>query len=335
MKINDPGLFAVVVPTFEGTRFLKRMLDYFRHLRFAGRIVLADNSSGAHRAFVAGCAADYAELEIEVHAFPPDIRFLDKMVEALERTDSRYVMLHAHDDFMLPEPVESCVEFLAANPAYGVARGRVAMFALSRGADAHAGQVGMSLTAHPMRGYEQDDAAERVLNHIERYASTLYSIHRRQDLIESFRVTEKATKNVIFFQYLSSCISVLKGKVWCSEDLFYIRQGHADSWSGTLKQGDYEHWPMLITSPRFSDYYAEFRNTLSRLIEADLGISSSDAAGRIDRSALGLFQRSFCGNEVDNAAEVRFAQRLNDPASAENRALASIVEFAARYPDTF
>jgi hypothetical protein len=43
MKITIP-IFSLVIPTFEGTPFLKRTLDYFRHVSFKGKIVLSDNS---------------------------------------------------------------------------------------------------------------------------------------------------------------------------------------------------------------------------------------------------------------------------------------------------
>ena len=263
MNIDDPRLFSVVMPTFEGTPFLKRTLDYFRHLAFKGRIVLADNSTGAHRQFVGACASEYPGLNLEIIQFPQDVRFLDKMAATLEKIDSQFVLLHAHDDFMLPAGVEQCIGFLADNPGYSVARGRIAMFGLTRNSDAAGSEVAVSLVPHPMRGYEQADAVERMLAHIERYASTFYSIHRRDYLLESFRITERATKNVIFFQYLSSSLSALQGRIWCSNQLFYVRQGHGDSWSGRLKKGDYEHWPMLITSPDFSRYYQEFRTELA------------------------------------------------------------------------
>ena len=335
MRIDDPAQFCVVVPTFEGTRYLKRLLDYFGHIGFDGRIVLSDNSSGDHRAFVRTCPRDYPDLDLEVREFPPDVRFLDKLTATLRGIDSQFVMLHAHDDFLVPAAVERCVERLAADPAYNVARGRVAMIELSRKAGSQTGGVDVAIVPHPMRGYEQDDAAARVLAHIERYASTFYSVHRREPLVESFERTEAATKNVIFFQYLSSCISVLRGKVWCSDELFYVRQGHADSWSGTLKRvADYEHWPMLITAPSFSHYYGEFRNALAALLADACGGQAADYGARIDGAAVGLFRRSFCGDERDNPEEVDFLTRLKAADTPENKLLISVVAFAAQYPET-
>src|SRR5258706_15591562 len=303
MKIYDSDFFSLVIPTFEGTPFLRRTLDYFRHVSFKGKIVLSDNSSREHRKFVTSCSSDYPELWIEVFTFAEEVRFLDKIVGTLEKIDSHFVMLHAQDDFMVPLAVEQCVDFLADNPDYSVARGRIAMFTLGRDSNAPAGKVSVSLVPHPMRGYQQQQAVERMLAHIERYASSFYSVHRRDSLVESFRITEAATKNVIFFQYLSSCISALMGKIRCSDKLFYVRQGHEDSWSARLKKGDYEHWPMLITSPDFSRYYREFRTALAQYVEKTAGVPGEAIGSRIDVAALGLFQRGYCGRGMGNPEE--------------------------------
>ena len=325
MTIHDPALFSLVVPTFEGTRFLRRLLDYLARERFEGSIVLSDNSSGEHRDYVASCARAHPDLDIDVHLYPHDVRFLDKLADTLSKVDSRFVMLHAHDDFMVADGVNRCVEFLANHPEYCVARGRVAMLEIDWRAD---GATTASLVPHPMRGYEADDPAERVLEHMQSYAPTFYSVHERRQLIESFAATARATDNVIFFQYLSSCLSVYRGKVWCSDDLFYVRQGHAGSWSGTLRRGDYEHWPMLITSPDFSRYYQEFRAALCALL-------GGDAMGeRIDRAAVALISRGLCGAGGDHPEEARFLKRLQEPGSREHGIVAAIVAFATAYPDT-
>lgn len=333
MKIHDSQTFSLIVPTFEGTRFLKRALDYFRFADFQGSIVLADNSSGEHRDFVASCAGQYPDLRIDVHLYPHGIRFLDKMVATLERTESRFVMLHAHDDFLVPEAAEQCVDFLDRNSGYSVARGRVAMFALTRAGDESSAGVSLVLGSHPMRAYEQANALDRVIDHIERFAPTFYSVHRREYLIEAFRLTEASTKNVIFFQYLSSCIAALQGKIWCSDELFYLRQAHDDSWSRSLLR-DYEHWPMLITSPNFSRYYQQFRSALCTRIEQTLGTPATETTAAIDRAAIHLLARGFCGKERENPAEADFIKRLQQSGSAENRCVRSVAEFAAKYPDT-
>lgn len=335
--LEDPDAFALVIPTFNGTVFLKRCLDYLHEAGFPGLILLSDNSSGAHRDFIPGCPERYPELWLETRHYPEDIRFLDKLADSLEQIEARSVMLCAQDDFVVVPELDRLVTLLERDSSLAVARGRVAMTELAREPGAAAAALpAVSLSPHPMRAYLQDDPAERVLDHIRRYSSTFYSVHRRTNLIESFRLTEATTRNVIFFQYFSSCLAALQGKIACTDSLFYVRQGHADSWSGTLKRTrDYEHWPMLLTSPSYSQYYLEFRDALVRAIRRRAPSAPEDLAGAIDEAFTALVKRSLSGIEEDNAEETEFLRRLNEPHSTDHALLGSIVAFAARYPDTF
>ena len=81
MQIDNPDLFSVVLPTFNGTPFVKRTLDYLRHLQFKGRIVLSDNSSGSCREWIASCATAYRDLNLEAFQFDERITFLDKLIQ--------------------------------------------------------------------------------------------------------------------------------------------------------------------------------------------------------------------------------------------------------------
>jgi hypothetical protein len=60
-ELGDPGRFALIIPTYEGTAFLRRTLDYFGALGYPGRLVLADDSSGSHRSFAESAAGLYPE----------------------------------------------------------------------------------------------------------------------------------------------------------------------------------------------------------------------------------------------------------------------------------
>ena len=336
-RIDDADEFTLVVPTFNGTRYLLRCLDYLQHIRFAGRIALSDNSAGEHLAFVEACPARYPALWIDVFRYPASTRFLPKLIDTLDRIGSHAVMLCAHDDFVVPSAIERLLTILAQNPRLSLVRGRVAMFVLDRAkADSPAGEVSISLAQHPMRGYMQEDPVERVLDHLRNYSAAFYSVHRRENLAEAFRATDRATRNVIFFQYLSSAIGAAQGTIECVDELFYVRQGHADSWSATLKRsGDIEHWPLLIANPDYSRYYQEFRSALADFLVAQHGIDPAPLGALIDAASVGLIRRGLCGIEIDNPGEVAFQQRLRDPATPDGTGLRRIVEFANRYPDTY
>lgn len=335
MLIHDPDAFSIVIPTFQGAAFLRRALDYLKQEGHEGRIVISDSSTGTHKDFAKSCPGIYPELLIDVFDYDESVSFTSKLIDTLQRISSRNVLLHANDDFMVPAAVEHCVCFLEENNDFSSARGRIPTIYLERRPSPEdQNGVQVSIATNPMRAYVEEDPVRRVIAHLDHYSSTFYSVHRRKDIITALSYTHANAENVIFFQYLSSCILTFLGRIWCSDELFYVRQNHAQSWSATLMKSSYEHWPLLITSKDFSRYYGEFKKALLHFMKSASN-NLQDTERRIDEAAISLFRRSFCGFEVDHLEEKKFIDRINDPKSRENALLHRIVGFALRYPDTY
>jgi len=334
MLIEDDSVFSLVIPTCEGTPFLRRCLDHLKSVEYRGHVLLADDSTGEHRTFVESCAARYPELWIDVHLYEHGTRFLDKLRVSMERIHAQFVMLCGQDDFVVPEGVERVVRTLAADPGLSCTRGRVARFRLLRKAGAAgANKVAIEFHHHPMRAYREARMVDRVLTHVRAYSSSLYSVHRRPYLIESFRRTEAATQNVIFMQYLSSCITAAQGRIECVDALFLARQAHAKSWAARLTR-DYEHWPLLVTAPKFSMYYQEFRGALLELLRGEPG-TDEGLAERIDEGFVDLVKLGLCRAGFDDPDDAAFYARLTTKGTTEHGAVESIVAFALEHPDTY
>jgi glycosyltransferase domain-containing protein len=334
--VEDPACFALVIPTYQGTPFLRRLLEFLRSERYLGLVVLSDNSTAEHRDFVASCPRRYPELWLEVQAYDPDAGFLHKLVRTFERLEARFVMLCGQDDFLVPEALERLLQTLEADPGLSCARGRVARFHLRP-----VQQEGTALAAavefnkHPMLAYGQGSPVERVLAHMRAYSSTLYSVHRRDLLVDSFRATDEATRNVVFWQYLSSCITVALGRVGCLDELFLARQIHGRSWSASLN-GDREHWPLLVTSPRYSSYYAQFREALAAfLCEREACGPAADIAMQIDEAFGALISRAFCRTSHSDAGNDAFFRRLQEAGSADNARVNAMASFALPHVETY
>jgi len=333
--IDDADRFSLIVPTYEGTPFVRRCLDFLQASAFRGHVVLSDNSTGDHLAFVKSCPERYPGLWLDVQLFDADIRFLEKLARTMEKLDSRYVMLCGQDDFILSDNVEKLLQTLEADEGLSCARGRVARFYVRRPENGGAEQAAIEVNPHPMLGYQEPEPLSRVLAHLRMYASTLYSVHRRTQLIENFRLTESLTKNVIFFQYLSSSITVAQGRVACLDGLFLARQIHLGSWAARLKD-DYEHWPLLVTSPKYSEYYAEFRNAvIDVLTKRSASPDDGSLGAKIDRAYVQLAKRSFCQMGLEDEADRAFFARLQSPGSQEHKLLNKIAAFTLRYPETY
>jgi glycosyltransferase domain-containing protein len=330
--IEDSDHFALVIPTYEGTPFLRRTLDYLREIAFPGLVVLADDSSGAHREFAAAAPGAYPELWLEHHAFDHGTRFLVKLAETLKRLPARYVMLCAQDDFPVTEGIEAVLAAFDADAGLSVARGRVGRFRIKRTREGDAERFNVQLLQHPMRAYTEPDAAQRVLAMVADYSATLYSVHRRELLIEALEATERQTRNVIFFQYLWSCINAAQGRIACIDELFYVRQAHAESWAAKL-QNDYEHWPLLIASPDYSTHFLAFRAAVAGLLDA----TAEGGAARMqqfDRAYVELVRRGLFSAGAPNPGDEAFFRRLSDRGTEDGARLGAIVAFCQRYPET-
>jgi glycosyltransferase domain-containing protein len=335
MLIEDARCFSLIIPTYEGTPFVRRLLDFLKAERYPGHVVLSDNSSAAHRGFVESAPQKYPELWIDVQTYDFDIRFLDKLARTLEQLDARYVMLCGQDDYVVPAALEKLVQAIEADPGLSCIRGRVARFLvepLEQEGTKQAAKV--HLNSYPMLPYEGADPVQRVLEHMRVYTSTLYSLHRRSQLLECCQFTDSTTRNVVFWQYLSSCVTVALGRVACVDELFLARQIHGRSWSAGLK--GYEHWPLLVTSPNYSSYYAGFRGALVDFLTKRLACADDGTlAGRIDSAFLELVRRWFCNTSQSDAANKAFFARLQTAGTPEEKLITGMTRFTLPYRDTY
>jgi glycosyltransferase domain-containing protein len=334
MLIEDDNTFSLIIPTYQGTPFLRRCLDHLKSVEYPGHVLLADDSTDEHREFVRSCASRYPELWIDIHLYDHGTQFLDKLCQSMDRISARFVMLCGQDDFVVPAALERVAGTLDADAGLACARGRVARFRIHRKQGASGGdRVGIEFLQHPMRAYGEAHAVDRVLAPLRGYSSTLYSIHRRAHLIESFRRTEAATRNVVFMQYLSSCITAAQGRVESVDTLFLARQAHAASWAAQLMR-DIEHWPLLVASPKFSAYYQEFRSALVELLRGEPD-ADERLHERIDEAFVDLVKLGLCRVAVDDPEDAAFYARLTTTGTQEQREVESIVRFALGHPDTY
>jgi glycosyltransferase domain-containing protein len=314
---------SIIVPSVaDRARFFDTALGHFATCAVRWPIVVSDHSATEQASVLAGVAARHPGLDLRMLRHPPAMHFLERLAACAEAAQTDYVVLHADDDFMIPAAMESCIAFLDANPDFAACMGRMAWF---RAAALDKTQV----NTIDGRTRAEEDAAERLINHVANFNPTLYAIHRREVFVESCVRTLDFTRNVIFWQYLQSCIAVLRGKLKTLDGLYYLRLHNDVGWRAQLiARRDSSHWPHIAVSPEFSAELGRFKNGLHAL----LGGAEPDRSARIDDACIWLIRRGLCEKtrDPDEAWAAGFLARLLAAGSEEHELLQYAVQCVRR-----
>ena len=258
-------------------------------------------------------AARFPRLNLRVIHHRPETHFLQRLHDCAAAVESRYVVVHADDDFMRLQGLESCLDFLEAHADYAVAKGRMARFARDK-----SGKI--SIEPYIGRTRNENDVHDRLIAHVGNFSPTIYAVHRRRQFVQACDAALKATRNVIFWQYLASTISIIQGKLKTLDDFYYLREANYAGWQATLVANrDREHWPYLAISPEFSRHIRDFRaGTLDFLTEA-VGLVPDGFAERLDEALVWLIRHGLCGVQREGADTVdqEVHRRFSDPMSVE------------------
>lgn len=305
---------SLIVPSVTGrARFFDTALRHLATCAVRWPILVSDHSA-EHESALSTVAARYPGLDVRLLRHPPAMHFLERLARCAEAAQTDYIVLHADDDFMMPAAMESCVAFLDANPDFAACKGRMAGFGIGNDGE-------IRVKKNDGRTRAENSAGARLIAHVTDFNPTLYAVHRRGVFVESCVRTLHFTRNVIFWQYMSSCIAVLRGKLQVLDEPYYLRLDNAVGWRAQLAgRRDPSHWPHLAVSPDFSSELARFRSGLLTLLDAR--DEEGDLAQQVDDACLSLIRRALCGGLKDPTdLDEAFLARLRTPGSDERALL--------------
>jgi glycosyltransferase domain-containing protein len=237
------------------------------------------------------------DLNIRYNRYSPDTYIPSKIAQALGTVDSKYSVLCADDDFIVPRAIEQCVQFLESNPDYEVVHGHSMRVC--------AGELMTDdglLTFSPVEpGTEKSklwscdlsqgtidnvDPSIRLHEHLFSYAATFYSVHRRLNLMRNMQFSANLTRDIWFGELLPSCLSTIQGKVKRLSILHQVRPYNppdsARDWIDQISPD----FPTLLISDDFSQRYAQFRNCLSQELATITAKPIAEAKNIVNRAFL-------------------------------------------------
>ena len=314
---------TLIIPSVHSrAALLDRALGHLEAQRFGGEVIVSDHSPPEHAGVLGEVLARHRGLKLLALEHDPAWHFLQRLTDCAESAQSDYVAVHADDDFMFVDALGACVEFLERNADFSAAKGRMLFFSLQAGKAPVVGR-------HESYARTEDDVARRVAQHASNFNPTLYALHRRAQFIEAHSTALAHTRNVIFWQYLASCLTLVQGKLHVAEVPYYYRQDNPEGWRGTLlRERARDHWPWLILAPEFPALLAAFAAGVRQALAAAKVTMDTDFEHELEDAYVWLIRRALCGRVKDEPADRdrAFLQRAQSAGTLENRLLTGCIE---------
>jgi glycosyltransferase domain-containing protein len=314
---------TLIIPSVHSrAALLDRALSHLEAQQFRGEVIVSDHSPAGQTSVLREVLARHRALRVLALEHDPAWHFLQRLTDCAEAAQSDYVAVHADDDFMFVDALDECAGFLEHHADFAAAKGRMLFFSLQPDKPPALGQ-------HEGYPRTEDDVAQRVLRHVANFNATLYAVHRRAQFIESHGAALARTANVIFWQYLASCLTLVQGKLHVAEAPYYFRQDNPTGWRSTLvRERAREHWPMLILAPEFPALLGAFAAGLREALAAAHVRIDAALERQLDDAYLWLIRRALCGVVKNESAEQdkAFLQRVASAGTPENLLLTACIE---------
>ena len=314
---------TLIVPSVHSrAALLNRALTHLEAQQFRGEIIVSDHSPRDRLDVLRDVVARHGALRMLMLEHDPEWHFLERLADCAEACSGEYVAVHADDDFMFVEALQECAHFLEAHPDYAAAKGRMLFFRLADGER-------RALSKHAGFARAEPESATRLMRHLANFNATLYAVHRRAQFIDAYRRALAHTSNVIFWQYLASCFTILQGKLQVLESAFYYRIDNPAGWRATLvRERSREHWPTLILAPQFPALLQAFIGGLRQGLTSAGARIDGQLEASVEDATIWLIRRALCGmvEHEAAAADGAFLERVATAGTVENRLLTACIE---------
>lgn len=262
---------TIIIPTKNRSDFLTRLLDYFADTNYMHWISIGDSSNAQHVQRIKETIKKLEhKLNITYHEYP-GLSITKCAKELLQTVSTPYASLFCDDDFLVPNSLEKCIEFLELYPEYIACHGMGAIAYLKQSGP-HAQFE--SICEYRLPSREEETASKRLINHLSNNSNVLFSVYRSNILKRLFKHEELPDKS-ISEDILPSCLAVIQGKFKKLNCFHIVHQSHDRQIAYVEKRPiRFYDW---ITSANWFPSYQFFYNTLSEELTKQDNISIDEA----------------------------------------------------------
>jgi len=216
-------MLVVVIPTYNRSAKLERVIDYYARESPKFNVVILDASDELVHQEINKKTAENNSDFVKIIETPEQKNLVERLVTFLEKIDDEIVAIGNDEDIFFPEFLDAAFAHLQENSDYVVAAGRYItsarpIFGLRRISYWTDSFLGMDV--------DNNDSATRVINFQRLNTGGVpplyWSVHRRSAFIEGSRLglRLKFSGAVELMNQITSCVL---GKIWISDQPMLLR----------------------------------------------------------------------------------------------------------------
>ena len=109
---------TLIIPTHYRHKYLDRVLDYYFDIDI--KILICDSTKNVY-----GNKENLKNIE---YSHYPDYKYSQKIYDITQKLTTKYTVLCADDDFIVPYAIKVCIDFLEKNKDYASVQGHIINF---------------------------------------------------------------------------------------------------------------------------------------------------------------------------------------------------------------
>jgi glycosyltransferase domain-containing protein len=218
-------IITLLIPTHNRHNYLERAIAYYGPMPI--QIYIVDSSATPY---------DIKQDNI-TYIHLPTHTLTGKISHALNLITTPYVVMSADDDFLLPEKVQTCIDFLDKHPSYQSAAGNSICYKRDTVSST---QVNFAPIYTDRLSYEvtDKDPFARIKSFFNPYRGAFYAVHRTAVLRKAFEGAADVVKNLYMNEYLTGIYTIASGGFIELPILYHVRDYADDSGDKTTPNLD-------------------------------------------------------------------------------------------------
>ncbi len=236
-------MVTIMIPTKNHSDFeiVIRQLSYYADIGFKHWIFIADSSEEFHLRKTKD-AIDKLRNRLNIlYKEYPGKNNAECFFELNKLLTTPYVAFCGDDDFLIPQGIEKCMEFLKDNRDYVAAHGTSVLSVINPNDE----NYGISVGRYLIKEFEEEESSQRLLTYARESTVVMFALHRSEAWKVMFRQAPLIHNIGLSTEVLPCCISVIIGKIKNIKTLYLVRQVHPGRFihSDIINQISDSYWP--------------------------------------------------------------------------------------------